>query len=348
MCRSSFPRTFMVSVLFIFVVSVVWSVHAAYVSPVNSAATTLKHHIATTNTPMANIDSMFRLQLNSGANASTLNSSARSDLFQLTDGLRPGLGRPIPAAKDVQEIPVFDVSFYNARGDLISGWLAVHAPHAPLIILTHGTPGNRVDMVQRAAFLFKHGYSVLLFDFQSYGRSQGIMSTLGMVESDDILAAISFLRSYPDTADSKIGVLGLSMGATAGVLAAARSTDISALVAESCPTDATLVPGDVPTAQVRDADRALVEEVYGVDVTQARPIAVINKLAGHTPLFLINGDIDTQTPLAGMNALYRAAGAPKQFWVVSGAQHAQSFSISTADYIARVDQFFDTYLSSAR
>ncbi|GER91535.1 hypothetical protein KDW_56970 [Dictyobacter vulcani] len=199
-------------------------------------------------------------------------------------------------------------------------------------------------MLQRATFLYNHGYTVLLFDFQSYGLSQGTMSTLGLVESGDILAAISFLHAYPDTSDSKIGVLGLSMGATASVLAAARSTDIVALVAESCPVDATRVPGDVPNDQVRDADRELVEDVYGVDITQARPIDVINKLTGRTALFFVNGDNDNQTPLAGMTALYQAAGTPKQSWIVSGAGHAQSYALASSDYETRVDQFFDTYL----
>ncbi|GLV56183.1 hypothetical protein KDH_30260 [Dictyobacter sp. S3.2.2.5] len=170
------------------------------------------------------------------------------------------------------------------------------------------------------------------------------MSTLGMIESGDILAAIAFLHSYPDTIDSKIGVLGLSMGATASVLAAARSTDISALVAESCPVDATRVPGDVPNDQVRNADRQLVEEVYGVDITLARPIDVVNKLSGRTAIFFINGDNDDQTPLDGMYALYNAAGGPKQSWVVNGAGHAQSFSLDPTGYETRVDQFFDAYL----
>src|SRR5437879_749434 len=160
-----------------------------------------------------------------------------SNLQQLTQGLHPGPGDPIPDAKDVQELPVVDISFYNKRGNLISGWLSIHSPLAPVIILTHGTPGNRVSMIQRAAFLYNHGYNVLLFDFQSYGRSQGMMSTLGMVESEDILAAIDYLHALPDTAHSKIGILGLSMGATAAALAASNTHAISALVLESCPVD---------------------------------------------------------------------------------------------------------------
>ncbi len=258
--------------------------------------------------------------------------------------MHPGRGQAIPAATDVTELPVKDVSFYNWRGELLSGWLALIAPGAPVIMLAHGTPGNRVSMLQRAAFLYKHGYNVLLFDFQSYGLSQGVMSTLGMVESEDILAAISFLHGLPDTMYSKIGVLGLSMGATAAVLAASRSSDILALVAESCPVDATRVPGDVPDEASREADQQLVEDVYGVDITQARPIDYVNKLAGHTAIFFINGDADDITPLPGMQALYQAASAPKQSWVVSNAGHAQSFAIDPDGYMQRVDAFFDTYL----
>ena len=268
-------------------------------------------------------------------------SSIHSTLFQLTAGLRPGRGETIPAAQDVHALPVVDISFYNWRGELLSGWLAISAPQAPVIILAHGTPGNRVSMVQRAAFLYKHGYNVLLFDFQSYGRSQGVMSTLGMVESEDILASITYLKSLPATMYSKIGVLGLSMGATAGVLASARSNDIAALVADSCPVDATRVQSDVPNDEAKTADQELVQEVYGVDITQARPIDVVSKLAGHTAIFFINGDSDSTTPLSGMQALYQAASTPKQDWIVPGADHAQAFDVDPQGYVAQVDGFFD-------
>lgn len=269
---------------------------------------------------------------------------SQSDWYRLTAGLHPGRGEAIPDAADVPDLPVEDVSFYNWRGELLSGWLALSSPGAPVIILNHGTPGNRVSMISRATFLFQHGFNVLLFDFQSYGKSQGEMSTLGMVESEDILASISYLHSLPATMFSKIGVLGLSMGATAAVLAASRSTDILALVAESCPVDATLVKADVPDETAREADKLLVEQVYGVDITQARPIDVVNKLAGHTAIFFVNGDADTITPLAGMQALFDSTGDPKQYWVAPGAQHAQSFAVDPQAYIQRVDAFFDEYL----
>ncbi len=337
---SSLSRKLATSVFLVFILSTGWLIHAASISPVTSAASRLHHAALMTPTKTFNA-SAFPLLSSQASKSFSISDIEHSKLFQLTSGLHPGRGEPIPAAKDVSALPVFDVSFYNWRGNLLSGWLALNAPHAPVIILTHGTPGNRVSMINRAAFLFKHGYNILLFDFQSYGQSQGVMSTLGMVESEDILSAISYIKSLPDTSDSKIGVLGLSMGATAAVLAASRTNDIAALVAESCPVDATRVPGDVPDDQAREADKELVEEVYGVDVTQARPIDVVNKLASHTAIFFVNGDNDDETPLAGMYSLYQTAKQPKQYWVVSGAAHAQSFDVDPGDYIARVDAFFD-------
>lgn len=271
-------------------------------------------------------------------------TAARANLLQLTTGLRPGRGAPIPSAEDEHDLPVSDVSFYNWRGELLSGWLALAKPGAPVIIVAHGTPGNRMSVLSRSVALYKHGYNVLLFDFQSYGNSGGQFSTLGMVESEDILSAINYLHGLSGTMYSKIGVLGVSMGATAAVLAAARSNDIDALVAESCPVDATEVTADVPDSASRLADEELIEAIYGVDVTQARPIDVIQKLAGHTALFLINGDNDTITPLAGMQQLYNVAGQPKQSWIVPTAGHAASFDVDTSGYIQHVDDFFDAHL----
>jgi fermentation-respiration switch protein FrsA (DUF1100 family) len=241
-------------------------------------------------------------------------------------------------------MPLFDISFSDPRGNLLSGWMALNAPHAPVIILAHGTPGNRMSMLQRAVFLFEHGYNILLFDFQSYGKSEGPLSTLGLVESEDILAAISYVHTVPDTVDSKVGVLGLSMGATAAMLAAAKTKQISAVVAESCPVDATRVASDVPNDQVRNADRQLVRMVYGVDITRARPIDAVKRISSHTALFFVNGDKDKETPVSGMYALYQEARKPKQYWVASGAKHAQAFDLQRSEYIRRVSLFFDTYL----
>jgi dipeptidyl aminopeptidase/acylaminoacyl peptidase len=342
-----FIRRLGFGLLLVTTLGVGWLLHGVLLAPTNTSAERSQAVNAPRTAGTVPISSQLGTSTSTYPVPDRALNSINSNQFKLTAGLHPGRGQSIPAAADMHELPVTDVTFYNWRGELLSGWLALITPQAPVIILTHGTPGNRLSMLHRAAFLYKHGYNVLLFDFQSYGRSQGVTSTLGMVESEDILAAISFLHGLPDTMYSKIGVLGLSMGATAAVLAASRSSDILALVAESCPVDATRVLADVPDEASREADQQLVEEVYGVDITQARPIDAVNKLAGRSAIFFINGDADDITPLPGMQALYQAAGAPKQYWIVPNAGHAQSFAVDPGEYMQRVDAFFDTYLRQA-
>ena len=339
-----FIRRLVLGLLLVMALMTGWLLHGIILAPGKSPAESspdVNSFIGAGNVPISS--QLGTSTRNNPVEDFALNS-IKSDQIKLTAGLHPGRGPAIPAAAGVTALPVKDVSFYNWRGELLSGWLALVTPEAPVILLAHGTPGNRLSMLQRATFLYKHGYNVLLFDFQSYGLSQGVMSTLGMVESEDILAAISFLHGLQDTMYSKIGVLGLSMGATAAVLAASRSSDILALVAESCPVDATRVPGDVPDEASREADQQLVEDVYGVDITQARPIDYVHKLAGRTAIFFINGDADDITPLSGMQALYQAASAPKQYWIVHNAGHAQPFAVDPDGYMEHVDAFFDTYL----
>ena len=350
MRRSVFVRRCIFALFGILAVCSGWFLHDIPLTQEKKPASSVQ----ASNTPVSAVTDPISSRLSDSATVQatvgiTFHSNAiiRSPSYELTSGLRPGRGVAIPAASAVHEFPVTDVTFYNWRGELLSGWLALQKPQAPVIILSHGTPGNRVGMLSRAAFLYKHGYNILLFDFQSYGKSQGVMSTLGMVESEDILAAISYIHGLPEMIYSKVGVVGLSMGATAAVLAAARSKDILALVAESCPVDATLITSDVPSQAARLADQQLIEQVYGVDVTKARPIDVIGKLAGRTALFLINGDNDGTTPLDGMQSLYRAAGQPKQQLVAAGAGHAQSYDDDTSSYISHVNAFFDKYLMGA-
>ena len=59
----------------------------------------------------------------------------------------------------------------------------------------HGVRSNRLQMLDRARFLNKFGYSVLLFDFQAHGESIGDHITFGYLESLDANAGYSYLES---------------------------------------------------------------------------------------------------------------------------------------------------------
>src|SRR5258706_1024871 len=79
---------------------------------------------------------------------------------------------PAPAAIPDSALSITheSVSFPSPSGSSIHGWYVPATPQLGAVVLMHGVRANRLEMVGRANFLHKAGYSVLLFDFQAHGE----------------------------------------------------------------------------------------------------------------------------------------------------------------------------------
>ena len=122
-----------------------------------------------------------------------------------------------------------EVQFASTSGAQIRGWLIPGKPGAGAIMLLHGVRADRTSMYQHARFLTTAGYTVLLFDFQAHGESIGTRITFGHLESRDASAALAFLRGKMP--GERVGVIGLSMGGAAALLAD-PPLDVDAMVLE--------------------------------------------------------------------------------------------------------------------
>lgn len=80
----------------------------------------------------------------------------------------PSLPGPVP-----KDLPIEQVSFPSQSGSTIQAWYAHGRKGGGAIVLMHAVRANRATLVPRARFLWKAGYSVLLFDFQAHGTSPG-------------------------------------------------------------------------------------------------------------------------------------------------------------------------------
>src|SRR5215471_3316388 len=114
------------------------------------------------------------------------------------------------------------VTFESASGSRLSGWFIRGQPQMGSVLLMHGIRANRLAVVDRARLLHRHGFSVLLFDFQSHGESPGQSITFGYLESRDAGAALEFLRQR--TPQERAGVIGVSLGGVAAILANEKLT----------------------------------------------------------------------------------------------------------------------------
>jgi len=255
---------------------------------------------------------------------------------------------------------------FTSRGDNLQlrGWFIPGVlPSGKLtadraIIAVHGKHQNRTDpdagLLDLSGALARDGFAVLAFDMRSNGESAPAVIGFGLDEQNDVLGAVDFLRQgsipYPELGRPRlIGGLGISMGAAALVMAAAKEPAIKALVADSAPTAyAPVIERDLPeesglpamfTPGVIFAARVM----FGMDYYAARPVDYIASIAPR-PLFLIQGAKDDIIPPSDLAALTKAATVPANArvtsWLVPGAKHAQAYHVAGQTYVNRVVVFY--------
>ena len=210
----------------------------------------------------------------------------------------------------------------------------------------HGVRANRLSMLDRARFLSHADYSVLLFDFQAHGESTGEHITFGYLESIDAQAAVSFLRSK--THDEKIGVIGVSLGGAAALLAS-PPLDVNAIVLEMVYPTINQAISNRLTMRLGGWAGSLTPLLswqfkprLGIDAEVLRPIDHIGKLS--SPKLLIVGAEDQHTTLEESRRMFEVASEPKELWVVKGAKHVDLYPLAKNEYEQQVEGFFGKYL----
>ncbi|HET7266083.1 MAG TPA: alpha/beta hydrolase [bacterium] len=244
------------------------------------------------------------------------------------------------------------VEFESADGIRLTGWYGDRPGAAATIILCHGVPGDKRDMAGLAGALIDAGFAVLAFDFRNWGESARTAVTLGHRELQDILGAVVLVERLAGPR-RRIGIVGLSMGAAAAILAAARSPAIKAVVADSsyarldhaAERVARRLGGPLAVLAWRRA-RRVGERLIGVPLASVAPVEAIAAISPR-PVLIIHGKRDRLTDVGDAHALYRACGEPKALWVVERAGHARTRRVGIEEYHRRVIGFFEEHLSAS-
>jgi len=188
-----------------------------------------------------------------------------------------------------------DVAFSSTDGVRLKGWLLPGAPKMAPIVLCHDLGESKNAVINIGIALNKAGFTVLAFDFRGHGASGGDGSTLGVVESRDVIGAVDFVANLPkDAVDARrIGVFGAGMGAHAAVLAAADRPAVRVLVLDGLWPDArfTLVHhefADWPWGErhLGSVPAALFPLIVGTSIDDARAADVLPALAGRDLLLV--------------------------------------------------------------
>jgi len=260
---------------------------------------------------------------------------------------------PDPANRDIGRPPLdlqaSNVTFVSGSGALIHAWLSPGEAGKGVVILLHGSRGDRRDMLSRAEFVHRRGYAALLVDFQAHGETRGNQITFGDLESRDVTAAIQYL--HHKLPNEKIAVMGASLGAAAFVLADKRP-QVSAVVLEqlyltiqqAVASRARLKVG--PLAPLL-APLLMVQMQARVKIPENR-LGLLDRMGKlDAPVLILNGTRDSYTSIEDARAALAAAAAPKELWAVEGAGHVDLYAFAKSQYEQRVGDFLARYLEAS-
>jgi uncharacterized protein len=238
------------------------------------------------------------------------------------------------------------VQFPSESGSQIHGWFLPGRTGRGAIIVMHGVRANRVDMLDRARFLSRAGYAVLLFDFQAHGESPGKQITFGYLESQDARAAVAFVRSLAPR--EKIGVIGVSMGGAAAMLAE-PPISVDAIVLEQVYPTLHDAIGDRISMRFGAWSRGLtpllswqLKPRLGVTDEELRPLDHAGKILA--PKLFVGGANDRHTTPQELRQMFEAAAEPKELWIVPGAEHVDLSRFARTAYEDRILNFFSSHL----
>jgi fermentation-respiration switch protein FrsA (DUF1100 family) len=172
--------------------------------------------------------------------------------------------------------------------------------------------------------LHKLGISVFIFDYRAYGRSSGKISEKGFYL--DAEAAARVAKKWAEKHKAKLIIFGRSLGGIAAVHSAAKEA-CDGLILESTFT----TMGDVAKAHYHLPwlDRWLNDRLNAADK--------IGRVTA--PVLYFHGDRDRIIPIRLGRKLYDATPEPKEFVVIPGAGHNDTYWVAGKTYFDKIEAF---------
>ena len=222
-----------------------------------------------------------------------------------------------------------DEFFTTEDGVRLHAWYAPAEPDRMTVVMSHGNAGNVSHRIELMRLLKSIGLSVFAFDYRGYGRSEGNPSEDGVYR--DARAAYDHVRSLGIPAD-RILLWGSSLGGAVAVdLATHRPS--AGLILEATFTSAYDVAAAVyPYLPVR--------WVMKTSFDSESKIRTVN-----VPSLHLHGEHDEIIPPMLGRKLFEAAPEPKEFYLIPGAGHNDTFWVGGKDYLDRIRTFTDSLIS---
>jgi pimeloyl-ACP methyl ester carboxylesterase len=195
-------------------------------------------------------------------------------------------------------------------------------------ILAHGFGQNRYALTPQAKIFHNMGYSTVMFDQRHFGVSKAPCCTFSVKEAGDLLALVHYIRKRCG-ADTRIVVLGVSMGAMAVMHAIGQSDEIDAAVEDCGPTDMERILEPFSMSISKEPNpylRAIVSEIsakFGAPMEENRPVDGVAR--SNTPLLILQGEADSLVSVQHAKDIMEVTRNPlSRMKTFRGREHAYS------------------------
>lgn len=236
----------------------------------------------------------------------------------------------------------YEAVTFKTSDDLnLSAWFVPNkdSPNAKTIVLMHGYPADKGNILPSTRFL-NEKYNLLYFDFRYLGESEGKYSSAGAKETEDLKAAIRFLKSR---GIEEVGIWGLSMGGAVALMTAPESPEIKAIVSDSAYARLDLLtPTLYRIPLLRDPLGWLTgvwgKVFLGLDIKKVVPAEAAKNLS--IPILIVHGTKDMVISFRHAELLQEALkNNPKaEFWFQEGISHnefAEGYEERILDFYER-------------
>lgn len=236
-----------------------------------------------------------------------------------------------------------DVTFPTLDGNTVSGWWLEGSERRTTIVMTHGLFRSRWEILQRAVDFWKKGYAVLVYDLRRHGRSGGEFVTLGFDERHDVEAALEYSRSRAP--ENRSVLFGVSMGGAATLMAAAETSGIAAVVADSSflslehTVNHHLTLAGIPSLPFAPMLTWMTALRLGYRPGQFDVRDAVSRTS--VPILFVGGTEDKRMPIdTVLRPLAAASSNPvSTTFIVEGAGHGHAYPTAPETYVTTVDDF---------
>ncbi len=222
------------------------------------------------------------------------------------------------------DFPVEDVYFQTADGVKLHGFFSPYPGAGTTLLMFHGNAGNITHRLDKLRILRELEINLFIIDYRGYGRSEGSPTEQGLYQDSE--AAYRYLLTREDVTPARIYIYGHSLGAAVAIYLADQGQG-AGVIAEA------------GFSSLLDAAASIYPWLPAKYLTKERYDSLGRVPHLKAPILIIYPDKDEIIPPSQSEKLYQAAAEPKEFLVVKGADHNNTYLAGGEEYLQKIKNF---------